>query len=146
MGSEKATEQSSTTLTVVAALIENEGRLLVCQRRGSDPFGLKWEFPGGKVRRKEEPGAALARELQEELGADSAIGREIFRTRHRYAELGREIELIFFSAKLDPATIQNLAFEQMLWAEPAALAALDFLPADRELVTKLATGELRLPF
>src|SRR5690348_1560665 len=53
---------------VVAALIEFEGRLLVCQRRRTDRFALLWEFPGGKVESGESLTQALARELHEELG------------------------------------------------------------------------------
>ena len=125
-------------LLVVAALIESDGKILACQRRKDDAFGLKWEFPGGKVQRGENPAEALARELKEELDVDAAIGEEIYRTRHRYAELAREIELIFFGARTERNDIRNLAFEQMRWVTPGELAGLDFLPADREFVATLA--------
>lgn len=138
-------------ITVVAALIEQNGRLLVCQRRCTDRFPLKWEFPGGKVKRGESPREALARELAEELairGPGVVIGAELYRTRHRYAEHSEDLELIFFSAALlrgSEAPAQNLAFEQIRWAAPAELPQFDFLPADRELVTLLASGALRVP-
>jgi 8-oxo-dGTP diphosphatase len=125
-------------LVVVAAVIESGGRILACQRRKSDAFGLKWEFPGGKVQHGEEPAEALARELKEELGVEAAIGDEVFRTRHRYAELAREIELIFFAARANEKEMRNLAFENMRWVRPEKLVELDFLPADREFVAKLA--------
>jgi 8-oxo-dGTP diphosphatase len=131
-------------LTVVAALISNKGRLLVCQRRRGDTFALQWEFPGGKVRAGEAHVAALERELEEELGARARIGPEIFRTRHSYRELTDSLELIFFTAQLDPGAVHNLAFEQMQWVEPEKLTAMNFLPADRELVAKLASGALHL--
>ena len=131
-------------LTVVAALIEHDGRLLACQRRKDDSFALFWEFPGGKIRPGEMPAAALARELEEELGAVAEIGNELYRTRHRYRELSEELELIFLSARVDPAAIRNLAFEQMRWVIPAELPTLNFLPADRELIDKLARNELHL--
>jgi 8-oxo-dGTP diphosphatase len=124
-------------LLVVAALIESDGKILACQRRKNDAFGLKWEFPGGKVQRGENPPEALARELKEELDVDAAIGEEIYRTRHRYAELAREIELIFFGARAESNKMRNLAFEQMRWVTPGELAGLDFLPADREFVAML---------
>jgi 8-oxo-dGTP diphosphatase len=130
--------RSRERLVVVAALIESEGKILACQRRKNDAFGLKWEFPGGKVQQDESPAQALARELKEELGVDAAIGEEIFRTRHRYAELAREIELIFFAARAEKNEMRNLAFEQMRWVTPGELAGLDFLPADREFVAMLA--------
>lgn len=129
-------------LTVVAALIESKGKLLVCQRRRDDRFGLFWEFPGGKVRSGETPQQALARELKEELGAEAEIGREIYRTHYRYQEIKAPLELIFFAARLDAAKARNLAFEQIAWREPATLRELNFLPADGELVDLLGRGQL----
>ncbi len=124
-------------LVVVAAVIESHGRILACQRRKNDAFGLKWEFPGGKVQPGEQPAQALARELKEELGVEAAIGEEVYRTRHRCAEMARELELIFFTAQANETDMRNLAFEEMRWVRPEDLADLDFLPADREFVAKL---------
>jgi 8-oxo-dGTP diphosphatase len=125
-------------MLVVAALIEADGKLLVCQRRRTDSFGLMWEFPGGKLEQGETPPEALARELQEELGVAAQIGPEIFRTRHQYSELGDAIDLIFFSATVTPADIRNQAFETMEWRRPQTLHELNFLPADREFVAMLS--------
>lgn len=133
---------SQKRLLVVAALIESEGRILVCQRRKGSAFALKWEFPGGKVQGRESIAEALRRELLEELGVEAEIGAEIYRTRHRYVELAREIELIFLAASSSASEIRNLAFEQMRWVRPEELSKLDFLPADREFVEKLALGSL----
>jgi 8-oxo-dGTP diphosphatase len=125
-------------MLVVAALIESDGKLLVCQRRRTDSFGLMWEFPGGKLEPGETPAQALARELQEELGVEARIGPELFRTRHQYSELGEAIDLIFFSATVAPADIRNQAFETMEWRRPQTLHELNFLPADREFVAMLS--------
>ena len=125
-------------MLVVAALIEADGKLLVCQRRRTDSFGLMWEFPGGKLEPGETPAQALARELQEELGVVAQIGPEVFRTRHQYSELGEAIDLIFFEATVAPGDIRNQAFETMEWRSPETLRELNFLPADREFVAKLA--------
>lgn len=132
-------------LTVVAALIESDGKLLVCQRRRGSRFELMWEFPGGKVEASESPEAALARELLEELGVAAQIGSEIYRIRHKYDEMKDPLELIFFEASLDPAEVKNLEFHQIAWREPKSLPKLNFLPADRELIEKLASGTIRLP-
>lgn len=131
-------------LTVVAALIEDEGKWLVCQRRKWDTFGGLWEFPGGKVKAGETLEEALARELREELGADAEIGAEVHRARHKYAQMKEELELVFFRARLDAGAIQNRAFEAMEWREARSLPELDFLPADRELIGRLAAGTLRM--
>lgn len=131
-------------LTVVAALIESDGKLLVCQRRRGSKFELQWEFPGGKREEGETLEAALARELREELGVTATIGREIHRLRHQYASTGVPFELVFFAASANPAEIQNLEFERIEWRKPEDLPQLDFLAADRDLVAKLANGEIRL--
>lgn len=130
-------------LTVVAALIEDGGKWLVCQRRKWDTFGGMWEFPGGKVKDGETLEAALARELREELGTDAEIGAEVHRARHRYAQMKEELELVFFRARVDAGAIQNRAFETMEWREAKTLPELVFLPADRELIEGLAAGNLR---
>ena len=129
-------------LIVVAGLIEVGGKILVCQRRRGDTFELMWEFPGGKLQAGETPEGALARELREELGVEAVVGAEVFRTRHRYAEMSEEIELIFFSAAVEPRSVRNIVFENMEWRTPETLGELNFLPADREFVGRLGRREV----
>jgi 8-oxo-dGTP diphosphatase len=124
-------------ILVVAAVIRSRGRILACQRRKNDAFGLKWEFPGGKAKPGETPQQALARELKEELDVEAHVGAEMYRTRHKYAELAREIELVFFSVRASKSAMRNLAFEEMRWVEPRDLPNLDFLPADRDFIATL---------
>ncbi len=131
-------------LTVVAALIESNGKLLVCQRRRGATFALMWEFPGGKKESGETLQEALARELREELGVSARIGPEIFRTFHQYAEMREPIELVFFAAVADAAQIRNHVFEQIEWRHPQSLAELNFLPADQDLIEKLCNGSILL--
>lgn len=131
---------------VVAALIESNGKLLACQRRRGDTFELLWEFPGGKIETGELPQAALARELDEELGATAEIGPELYRTHHQYDGAAEPLELTFFAANVVSAgELENRIFEKIEWREPASLRELDFLPADRDLIELLASGKLRLP-
>ena len=137
-------DNPSAAIIVVAAIIHRDGRYLICQRRSGDAFGLKWEFPGGKVRDGEAPEAALRRELKEELGSIAAIGPLALKARHKYREMDREVELLFYLASLETAPLQNFSFEQIVWAEASRLPAYDFLDADRPLVEKLSRGELQL--
>jgi 8-oxo-dGTP diphosphatase len=129
-------------IKVVAAVIEREGQILVGQRRKTDSHGLKWEFPGGKVERGESPSAALARELEEELGIQAHIGREIVRYSHEYPKRAT-ILLIFFSVTKYQGEPQSLAFERILWESPQKLPNYDFLDGDIDFVRRLAAGEYR---
>jgi mutator protein MutT len=81
--------------TVVAAVIERSGLVLIAQRSNSGPHALKWEFPGGKVETGETPQAALARELSEELAIQARVAGEIMRYEYRYPDCDA-ILLIFY--------------------------------------------------
>jgi len=102
---------------------------------------MKWEFPGGKVRPDEAPEAALIRELEEELGVRATVAGEFCRTSYQYPEMPEPVELIFFRVNLGEQPPRNLAFEQIVWAEPRALPHYDFLEADREMVARMAARE-----
>jgi len=130
-------------LRVSAGLILRDGRILICQRAATDAFPLKWEFPGGKVENGEEPAAALARELREELGIRATVGAEVSRVQHAYPG-GPEVELFFYSVPAFVGEPVNRRFAAVEWAPLATLPAYDFLEADRPLVTQLAR-EGRLP-
>ena len=71
---------------VVAAIIERAGAILVGQRTAQQSHPLKWEFPGGKVEPGEDPVAALAREVREELGCELAVGRIHEVVFHKYPD------------------------------------------------------------
>ncbi len=129
-------------IQVVAGLIYQGDRLLVCQRRENGSFPLKWEFPGGKVERGEGYLAALQRELNEELGIEIQSATEIFHHRHLYPSQ-MEVELIFFRVEDYRGIVANHAFHRLLWVEAQELRKLDFLAGDHPLIEKLISGELR---
>lgn len=128
-------------ILVTAGIIIHDDRVLVCQRRPGARFGLKWEFPGGKVEDGETPEACLRRELLEELCIEAEVGPEIYRTEHRYLD-GFAVRLLFFRILRYSGTPTNHAFERIEWARMADLYGYDFLEADRELVERMARGEI----
>ena len=123
--------------TVVAAVTEKDGRILICRRKRGQAHELKWEFPGGKVEPGETPSAALKRELTEELGIDAAIGTEIIR--YEYAYPGKSlILLIFFAVSEYTGEARNLVFEEIAWEPRHRLPGYDFLEGDIDFVHQLA--------
>ena len=123
-------------MEVVAAVIERGGRILIGQRKAGGRHALKWEFPGGKVEPGEEPRAALARELREELGIDAHIGEEMERYDFSYA--AQPTHLIFFRVTEFVGEPVNLDFAQIAWAERQRLPEYDFLEGDVAFVRRLA--------
>jgi mutator protein MutT len=121
--------------TVVAAVIERDGRILIAQRDAASWHPLKWEFPGGKVEAEETPEAAVVRELAEELAIQARIHGEMMRYEYQYP--GRPPILLIFYRIVDfEGEPQNLQFAQIRWESPERLREYDFLEGDREFLRK----------
>jgi 8-oxo-dGTP diphosphatase len=123
------------TIVVAAAVIERGGAFLVTRRQKGVHLEGCWEFPGGKCEPGEPHAVCLARELREELAVDAIVGSEWLRTTHDYPE--RSVELHFLRAELrgNPVPQQG---QEMRWVPRGELAALEFPPADAELIRLLA--------
>ena len=126
---------------VVAALIFQDDKILVCQRTRHQTMPLKWEFPGGKIEEGEQPRDALRRELEEELGINAKIGQEVSRIVHEYPG-GGSVELRFFLVNEYQGTIENKIFRDIRWSRRSELSQYDFLEADLTLVRDLADGKI----
>jgi 8-oxo-dGTP diphosphatase len=128
---------------VVAAIIEQDGKVLVSLRRPKGERASLWEFPGGKVEAGEGERAALARELREELGVRAVIGEEYARVEHVYPDV--QVELALFRCTLhagqDP---RPLACEEVRWVARRDLPGLSFCEADVPILTLLAEEDQAL--
>lgn len=66
--------EESARARIVAALLRDGNQVLLCHRSPRRRwFPDVWDLPGGHVEPGELPGAALARELREELGIGIAV-------------------------------------------------------------------------
>ena len=128
-------------IEVVAGLIFDRQKLLLCQRHHTGAFPLKWEFPGGKIEAGESHVSALTRELKEELAIEAGETKLLHRHIHAYSN-GPNVALSFFHVIDYQGEIKNLVFEQITWCELARLAEFDFLEGDLPLVRLLADGTL----
>jgi 8-oxo-dGTP diphosphatase len=131
---------NDTAILVTAGILVDGDRILVCQRHHLDHYGLQWEFPGGKVHDGEDLKSALRRELVEELGIEAEVGEEVFRLRHRYPD--RYVEVVFLVVRSFRGPVENRIFEAVEWVPRQVLPSYNFLEADRELVGRIAQGEI----
>jgi 8-oxo-dGTP diphosphatase len=127
------------TVLVAAAVLIEQGRVLLTQRKAGTHLEGAWEFPGGKVLPGEDPRDALRRELNEELGIDIAVGEIVDVTFHRYEEVQKAVLLMFFeTARLasspEPRAIDVAAFA---WLRAGDLRPERFPPADVEVLRKV---------
>ena len=126
-------------IIVVAAVIERDGKFLVARRLEDTHLAGLWEFPGGKVDGDETLEDALRREISEELGTGITNARKIFHTAHCYPE--RVVELHFYRAGLSDEP-QPLLGQELRWISRDEFTALEFPPADAELIHGLIHASL----
>lgn len=125
---------------VAAAIIEQDGKVLIAQRPKGDQLAFKWEFPGGKIEPGETPGACLVREIKEELNLDIKITRHFTNSHYQYAT--GAVELICFLAKISGGKLRQNFHANVIWVAKEDLKNYNFAPADIPVVTMLGkTGD-----
>jgi 8-oxo-dGTP diphosphatase len=125
---------------VVAAIIMENGKVLIGKRKSGFPMAHKWEFPGGKIERGETPEACLKRELFEELEIVAEIG-PFFGSGMSGQDSPYPIELLVYRASYragGPLALHE--HEELRWVLPSDLGDYDFPEADRPIVMRLMTG------
>ena len=120
---------------VVAALIWDGDRFMICQRPAHKARGLLWEFVGGKVEPGETMEAALIRECREELAVELTVGALFMQVVHTYPDI--TVELSLFHASICSGEPQKLEHEDIQWITPAQIPNYDFCPADTEILDRI---------
>jgi 8-oxo-dGTP diphosphatase len=125
-----------TRLKVVAGILRDEqGRVLITERVDDGPFHGLWEFPGGKIAEGESLEAALARELDEEIGVQPIVSAQFMSLEHEYPDRYVCIDFFLVTEWLDePAGLEG---QQLRWVEIGMLSAEQLLPADGPVVDAL---------
>jgi 8-oxo-dGTP diphosphatase len=132
----KPAETARKQLLVVAAVIEQEGRVLVAQRRADQAHALAWEFPGGKVEPGESPGQALVREIQEELACSIEVGTVVDVVFFAYDTFDLIMPVYRATIRAGVPVARQVA--AVAWVTRAELASLAFTPADVSLARRMA--------
>lgn len=120
---------------VVAALIWENNKFMICQRPKTKTCALLWEFVGGKVEPGETKEQALIRECQEELGIILSVGDPFMDVFHEYPDI--TVHLTLFHATIAQGTPQKLEHNDIRWITPEEISQYNFCPADQEILQKI---------
>lgn len=123
---------------VVAALIWQDDKFLICQRPSNKTRALLWEFPGGKLEARESMKEALNRECQEELGITLKVLDKFHETCHGYDDI--YIRLTIFNAVISEGVPEKKEHNDIRWIRPEEIPDYEFCPADEEFLVKLMEG------
>lgn len=124
-----------TATEVVAALIWEQDKFMICQRPAHKARGLLWEFVGGKVEPGETREQALIRECREEMAVELDVGGVFTEVVHEYPDL--TVHLTLFHAAIREGTPEKLEHEDIRWITVNEIDQYVFCPADEEILAKL---------
>ena len=120
---------------VVAALIWQGEKFMICQRPAHKARGLLWEFVGGKVEAGETKEQALIRECREELDVLLSVGDVFMEVLHEYPDL--TVHLTLFNATIAEGIPRKLEHNDIKWITPSEIGDYDFCPADEEILKEI---------
>lgn len=120
---------------VVAALIWDGGKFMICQRPKNKARALLWEFVGGKTEPGETKRQALIRECREELAVTVTVGDVFMTVVHEYPDM--TVELTVFNAAISDGVPKMLEHNDIKWIAPEEIPQYDFCPADEAILKKI---------
>ena len=120
---------------VVAALIWDKDKFMICQRPADKARGLLWEFVGGKVEPNETKEQALIRECQEELDITLEVGKVFLDVVHEYPDI--TVHLTLFNAIITEGEPKLLEHNDLRWITPKEIPQYNFCPADEDILKRI---------
>jgi 8-oxo-dGTP diphosphatase len=128
-------QENRSATHVVAALIWEGDKFMICQRPAHKARGLLWEFVGGKVDPGETAQQALIRECREELAVEVSVGDVFMEVVHEYPDL--LVKLTLFNAVIASGVPQMLEHHDIQWITVDEIPKFHFCPADVDILEKL---------
>ena len=120
---------------VVAALIWDKDKFMICQRPATKARGLLWEFVGGKVEQGETKEQALIRECHEELAITLSVDSKFMAVTHEYPDI--TVHLTLFNATIAEGVPQKLEHNDIRWITVEEIPNYKFCPADEVVLQRI---------
>lgn len=122
-------------INVVAALVWDGDRFMICQRPAHKARGLLWEFVGGKLEKGESKADALVRECKEELDIIVEPQDIYMELVHEYPDI--TVRLTLFNSVIKEGVPKMLEHNDIRWITPSEIGQFDFCPADEDILRKI---------
>ena len=128
---------------VVAGLILQNDKLLICQRPNFKDHPLKWEFPGGKIKNDETNEEALIREINEELSINIINCEELISYNFNYKDLNKRVFIYFYLVNNFSGKVLNNFHKELKWIEIKDIREYDFLEGDLKIIDHISSNDFK---
>ena len=130
-------------IKVVAGLILQNNKLLICQRPKFKDHPLKWEFPGGKIKKNETSEDALIREINEELSINIINCEELISYDFNYKYLNKRVFIYFYLVNNFSGKVLNNFHKELKWIEIKDIREYDFLEGDLKIIDHISNNDFK---
>ena len=130
-------------IKVVAGLILQNDKLLICQRPNFKDHPLKWEFPGGKIKNDETNEEALIREINEELSINIINYEELISYNFNYKDLNKKVFIYFYLVNNFSGKVLNNFHKELKWIEIKDIREYDFLEGDLKIIEHISSNDFK---
>ena len=130
-------------IKVVAGLILQNNKLLICQRPNFKDHPLKWEFPGGKIKNDETNEEALIREINEELSINIINCEELISYNFDYKDLNKKVFIYFYLVNNFSGKVLNNFHKELKWIEIKDIREYDFLEGDLKIIDHISSNDFK---
>ena len=130
-------------IKVVAGLILQNNKLLICQRPNFKDHPLKWEFPGGKIKNDETNEEALIREINEELSINIINCEELISYNFNYKDLNKRVFIYFYLVNNFSGKVLNNFHKELKWIEIKDIREYDFLEGDLKIIDHISSNDFK---
>ena len=130
-------------IKVVAGLILQNDKLLICQRPKFKEHPLKWEFPGGKIKNDETNEEALNREINEELSINIINCEELISYNFNYKDLNKRVFIHFYLVNNFCGKVLNNFHKELKWIEIKDIREYDFLEGDLKIIDFISSNDFK---
>ena len=130
-------------IKVVAGLILQNNKLLICQRPNFKDHPLKWEFPGGKIKNDETNEEALIREINEELSINIINYVKLISYNFNYKDLNKKVFIYFYLVNNFSGKVLNNFHKELKWIEIKDIREYDFLEGDLKIIDHISSNDFK---